>query len=109
MSRYYTREDVKALVSDVLATGHPVLITAAGTGMSGCYAELGGADMIGIYNSGMLRMDGNSSSSGDIALCNANDAVLELAGRVMPRIERAPVIAGISGSDPTRELSLIHI
>lgn len=104
MSRYYTREDVKALVSDVLATGHPVLITAAGTGMSGCYAELGGADMIGIYNSGMLRMDGNSSSSGDIALCNANDAVLELAGRVMPRIERAPVIAGISGSDPTREM-----
>ncbi len=104
MSKYYTREEVKTLVSNVLSTGHPVIITAAGTGMSGRYAELGGADMIGIYNSGMLRMDGNTSSSGDIALCNANDVVLELAGRVMPRIAQAPVIAGISGSDPTREM-----
>lgn len=104
MSKYYTRDEVKTLVSEILATGHPVIITAAGTGMSGKYAELGGADMIGIYNSGMLRMDGNTSSSGDVALTNANDAVLALAGRVMPRIEKAPIIAGISGSDTTREM-----
>ena len=104
MSKYYTRDEVKTLVDEILATGHPVIITAAGTGMSGKYAELGGADMIGIYNSGMLRMDGNTSSSGDIWLTNANDAVLALAGRVMPRIEKAPIIAGISGSDPTREM-----
>lgn len=104
MSKYYTREQVKARFAKVLDGGYPIIITAAGTGMSGKYAEEGGADMIGIYNSGMLRMDGNTSSSGDVYLGNANDFVLELAGRVMPRIREAPIVAGISCSDPLREM-----
>lgn len=104
MSKYYTRDEVRARFSATVAAGSPVIITAAGTGMSGKCGEEGGADMVGIYNSGKLRMDGNTSSAGDIALCNANDVVLELAGRVMPRLKEVPVVAGISGSDPTREM-----
>ena len=35
---------------------------------------------------------------------NANDIVIQLANRVFPQIQEAPMIAGICGSDPTREM-----
>lgn len=102
MAKHYTREEVLERVKAVNATGHPVVIVGAGTGISGKFNEKGGADMVGVYNSGLYRMDGKGSLAGLMPYGNANDIVIELANRVFPMIQEAPMIAGICGSDPTK-------
>ncbi len=104
MAKQYTREQVTKRLRDMIASGKPVVIAGAGTGISGKFAERGGADLIGVYNSGLYRMDGNGSLAGLMPYGNANQIVIELANRVCPQIKEAPMIAGICGSDPTREM-----
>ena len=102
MAKYYTREEVRERFKAVNKAGRPIVIAGAGTGISGKFAERGGADLIGVYSSGLYRMDGNGSLAGLMPYGNANDIVLELANRVFYQIREAPMIAGICGSDPTR-------
>ena len=104
MAMQYTREQVSERLHTIISGGSPVVIAGAGTGISGKFAERGGADLIGVYNSGLYRMDGNGSLAGLMPYGNANDIVIQLANRVFPQIQAAPMIAGICGSDPTREM-----
>jgi predicted TIM-barrel enzyme len=102
MAKYYTREEVLERIKATNAKGEPIVMTGAGTGISGKFNERGGADLIAIYNSGLYRMDGKGSLAGLMPYGNANDIVIDLAYRVFPSIKEAPVIAGICGSDPTK-------
>lgn len=104
MAKQYSREDVLKRLHRTIDEGYPVVIGGAGTGISGKFAERGGADLIGVYNSGLYRMDGNGSLAGLMPYGNANEIVIQLAHRVMPQINEAPMIGGICGSDPTREM-----
>lgn len=104
MAKQYTRAQVLERIHKSVDAGKPVVIAGAGTGISGKFAEKGGADLIGVYNSGLYRMDGNGSLAGLMPYGNANQIVIDLAHRVFPQIQEAPMIAGISGSDPTREM-----
>jgi len=104
MAKQYTREEVIKRLKDTIASGKPVVIAGAGTGISGKFAERGGADLIGVYNSGLYRMDGNGSLAGLMPYGNANEIVIQLAHRVFSQIKEAPMIAGICGTDPTREM-----
>ncbi|MGE5483594.1 MAG: phosphoenolpyruvate hydrolase family protein [Ignavibacteriales bacterium] len=104
MARQYTREEVLTRLRGTIGEGKPVIIAGAGTGISGKFAERGGVDLVGVYNSGLYRMDGNGSLAGLMPYGNANDIVIQLADRVFPQIKEAPMIAGICGSDPTREM-----
>jgi predicted TIM-barrel enzyme len=51
MAKQYTREQVLERVRKSVEAGKPVVIAGAGTGISGKFAERGGADLIGVYNS----------------------------------------------------------
>jgi len=104
MAKQYTREQVLDRIRKSVEAGKPVVIAGAGTGISGKFAEKGGADLVGVYNSGLYRMDGNGSLAGLMPYGNANQIVIDLAHRVFPQIQEAPMIAGICGSDPTREM-----
>lgn len=104
MAKQYTREQVLERFKKSIAEGKPVIIAGAGTGISGKFAERGGADLIGVYNSGLYRMDGNGSLAGLMPYGDANQIVIDLAHRVFPQIQEAPMIAGICGTDPTREM-----
>ncbi len=104
MAKQYTREQVVERLRGITASGKPIVIAGAGTGISGKFAERGGADLVGVYNSGLYRMDGNGSLAGLMPYGNANQIVIDLAHRVFPQIKESPMIAGICGSDPTREM-----
>ena len=56
----------------------PLTGSGAGTGLSAKCAELGGADMIIVYNSGWFRMAGGGSSSGRLSFSDANSIILDL-------------------------------
>ncbi|REJ94027.1 MAG: phosphoenolpyruvate hydrolase family protein, partial [Planctomycetota bacterium] len=47
-----------------IARGEPVIGGGAGTGISAKFEEVGGIDLIVIYNSGRYRMAGRGSLSG---------------------------------------------
>jgi len=84
------------------AAGVPVLGAGAGTGISAKCAEIAGADLIIIYNSGRYRMAGRGSLAGLMPYGDANAIVLEMAAEVLPIVRRTPVLAGVCGTDPFR-------
>lgn len=78
----------------------PIIGGGAGTGLSAKCEELGGIDLIVIYNSGRYRMAGRGSLAGLLAYGNANEIVLEMAKEVLPVVRHTPVLAGVNGTDP---------
>src|SRR5512140_295756 len=102
----FTREQCLTRMRNTLAEGKPIVGAGAGTGISAKCAEAGGADLIIIYNSGRYRMAGRGSLAGLMPYGDANAIVMEMAGEVLPVVDRTPVLAGVCGTDPFR---LMHV
>ncbi|KAK3247417.1 ToMV susceptible protein tm-1(GCR26) [Cymbomonas tetramitiformis] len=76
----------------------------AGTGISAKCEEAGGADLIVIYNSGRFRMGGRGSLAGLLPYADANAVVMDMAAEVIPVVRKVPVLAGVCGTDPFRDI-----
>ena len=83
-----------------IAKGTPIIGSGAGTGLSAKCAEVAGADLIIIYNSGRFRMAGRGSLSGLLAYGNANDIVVDMGKEILSIVTNTPVLAGVNGTDP---------
>jgi predicted TIM-barrel enzyme len=94
------RQEILAKFRAMIGRREPIIGGGAGTGLSAKCEELGGIDLIVIYNSGRYRMAGRGSLAGLLAYGNANDIVMEMAREVLPVIRRTPVLAGVNGTDP---------
>ena len=88
------------------ARGEPIVGGGAGTGLSAKCEEAGGIDLIVIYNSGRYRMAGRGSLAGLLAYGDANAIVIEMASEVLPVVKRTPVLAGVNGTDPFRDMDV---
>lgn len=86
----------------VVERGEVVIGAGAGTGLSAKCAEIGGADLLIIYNSGRFRMAGRGSLAGLMPYGDANAIVVEMAGEVLPVVQSTPVLAGVCATDPFR-------
>ena len=84
----------------MIARKEPIVGGGAGTGLSAKCEEVGGIDLIVIYNSGRYRMAGRGSLAGVLAYGNANEIVKEMAREVLPVVKKTPVLAGVNGTDP---------
>jgi predicted TIM-barrel enzyme len=101
----YTRQQCLARLRAEIAQGRGLLMTGAGNGIAAKFIERGGADLIGIYNTGYFRMQGLGSLAGMLPILDANELVFKLAEReVLPRVRETPVIAGVNGVDPLRNM-----
>ena len=94
------RQTILSRLRDKIAVGRAIVGGGAGTGLSAKCEELGGIDLIVIYNSGRYRMAGRGSLAGLLAYGNANDIVVEMAREVLPVVNHTPVLAGVNGTDP---------
>jgi len=104
----YTRAEVIERLRRQVAAGRPVVGAGAGTGISAKFAEAGGADLVIIYNSGRFRMAGHGSLAGLLAYGDANAIVKEMGEReVLPVVREVPVIAGVMGTDPLRQMDYL--
>jgi len=106
MSMRYTREESLARLRASVADGEPVIGAGAGTGISAKFAERGGVDLLIIYNSGRYRMNGRGSLAGMLSYGDANEIVVEMGHEVLPVVEDTPVLAGVNGTDPFREMDV---
>jgi predicted TIM-barrel enzyme len=98
------REECLSKLRKTVQDGIPLLGVGAGTGISAKFAEVGGADLIIIYNSGRYRMAGRGSCAGLLPYGDANQIVVDMAEEVLPVVKHTPVLAGVCGTDPFRRM-----
>jgi len=101
-----TRSEALDQLESTAQAGDPIIGAGAGTGLSAKFAERGGVDLLIIYNSGRYRMGGRSSMAGLQAYGDANKIVQEMAHEVLPVVEDTPVLAGVNGTDPFRQMDV---
>ncbi|MDG2380731.1 MAG: phosphoenolpyruvate hydrolase family protein [Pirellulaceae bacterium] len=102
----FQREDILRRLREKVKNGTPIIGGGAGTGISAKLEEAGGIDLIIIYNSGRFRMAGRGSLAGTMPYGDANAIVMEMANEVLPVVQRTPVLAGVCGTDPFRQMDL---
>src|SRR5467141_5089211 len=100
----FERKAIFARLEAMKRAGVPIIGGGAGTGISAKNEEAGGADLIVIYNSGRYRMAGRGSLAGMMPYGDANSVVVEMAREVLPIVARTPVLAGVCGTDPFRQM-----
>jgi predicted TIM-barrel enzyme len=100
----FTREQVLKRLRAIMAEGRPIIGGGAGTGISAKFEAVGGVDLIIIYNSGRYRMAGRGSLSGLMPYGDANGIVMEMANEVLTIVKDTPVLAGVCGTDPFRQM-----
>jgi predicted TIM-barrel enzyme len=100
----FTRQESLERLHSTVERDEPILGAGAGTGISAKFAERGGVDLIIIYNSGRYRMNGRGSLAGLLPYGDANAIVMEMAQEVLPIVQNTPVLAGVCGTDPFREM-----
>jgi len=102
----FARTESLERLESTVQDDEPVIGAGAGTGISAKFAERGGVDLLIIYNSGRYRMNGRGSLAGMLSYGDANEIVLEMGQEVLPVVEDTPVLAGVNGTDPFREMDV---
>ncbi|MEX0745095.1 MAG: phosphoenolpyruvate hydrolase family protein [Phycisphaeraceae bacterium] len=107
MARRYSRQEFLDLLHAEIRRGRPLVMTGAGSGICAKFIERGGVDILGIYNTGYFRMQGYGSLAGMLPIADANELVYQAARReVLPQVSETPVVAGVNGVDPLRDMRL---
>ena len=96
------RKEIKRRLRAQIDAGKIILGAGAGAGISAKSGEMGGVDLIIIYNSGKYRMAGRGSLAGLMPYGDANKIVTEMGSEVLPVVKNTPVMAGVCGTDPFR-------
>ncbi|QSG09025.1 phosphoenolpyruvate hydrolase family protein [Halapricum desulfuricans] len=102
----FTRQESLDRLQETVSHGDPIIGAGAGTGISAKFAERGGVDLLIIYNSGRYRMNGRGSLAGLLPYGDANEIVVEMGHEVIPVVEDTPVLAGVNGTDPFRQMDV---
>src|SRR5687767_8450120 len=100
----FPRHQILARLRELISRRIPIIGGGAGTGISAKFEEEGGIDLIVIYNSGRFRMAGRGSLAGLMPYGDANAIVIEMAGEVLTVVRDTPVLAGVCGTDPFRQM-----
>lgn len=101
---FISRQESLNQLNETISQGNLIIGCGAGTGISAKFAERGGSDLIIIYNSGRYRMAGRGSLAGLLPYGDANAIVMEMAAEVLPVVKKTPVLAGVCGTDPFRQM-----
>jgi len=102
----FQREKSLGRLRETASNDEPIIGAGAGTGISAKFAERGGVDLLIIYNSGRYQMNGRGSLAGLLPYGDANEIVVEMGNEVIPVVEDTPVLAGVNGTDPFRQMDV---
>jgi predicted TIM-barrel enzyme len=100
----FTRLEILERLRAVRGRGEPIIMGGAGIGLVAKAADRAGIDVLMTYNTGPFRMDGHGSLAGYLAYGDANAITMELGRRILPVVEKTPVVGGIGAADPYRDL-----
>ena len=107
MAKRYTRQEFLDRLWQGIKSGRPLVMTGAGNGIAAKFIERGGIDILGVYNTGFFRMQGYGSLAGMLPIMDNNQLIYDMGKReVLPQVKEVPVIAGVAGVDPLRDMRL---
>ncbi len=92
----YKRGEVLARLKASLDEGKPIIGAGASAGIIAKCAELGGADLIVVYSSGLYRIWGLPTSN----YLDSNPVTLAMAEEILNVVRDTPVIGGVHAADP---------
>lgn len=101
MAKGYTRQEITGRLHEQVRQGKIILMFGAGTGLTARCAEIGGADLIGVYTTAHYRMMGQPSLLAWLPYANANEHIARMARETLPAVRETPCIAGIGAHDPS--------
>lgn len=107
MSVGYDREQVLSRLRQRIENNHSIFMIGCGNGLSAVSGEKGGADIIAVYSTAILRMRGLPSMIFTLPYYDANAITLEEAARIAPLVGETPVILGVGAHDPSVDLDQI--
>ncbi len=106
MTKRIARDEILRRLRKEIAAQRSLLVVGAGNGLVARCAEDAGTDLIVVYNSGFYRLNGLPSLVGNLPVGDANAMVIEMGSRsILPAVRDVPVIGGLYGVDPTRDIS----
>lgn len=95
------KEEILRNLKSKIEMDKAIIGTAAGMGAIAKAADEAGADLIFVYNEASLNMDAQLSVLGRIGYVdNCNSMTVKLGEKVLNRVEKAPVIAGVGAVEP---------
>lgn len=101
----FSKDQVMERLRSERDAGRAVFDALCGSGITAKFAARGGADLVTTFNLAYFRMQGLSSMAGYLPIGDANAITLELGERfVVKAAKDCPVIAGVLGVDPTRDM-----
>lgn len=103
----FSRSEVLDRLRRQVQDGRPILMFGAGIGLTARCAEIGGADLIGIYSTAFYRMQGKPSLLAWMPYADANAETLRRAQEILPVVTSTPCIAGVGAHDPNRSIDLV--
>ena len=102
----FSRNEIVARLRAERDAGRAVYDALCGSGITAKFAARGGADLVTTFNLAYYRMQGLSSMAGYLPIGDANAITLELGERsILNVVRECPVVAGLLGADPTRDMS----
>ena len=103
----FSRDGISArLRAERDGRGAPSTMRFAGAASRRNSPRARGADLVTTFNLAYYRMQGLSSMAGYLPIGDANAITLELGERsILNVVRECPVIAGLLGADPTRDMS----
>ena len=101
-----TRKEILTNFKNQIKNGKILVGVGAGTGITAKCSEKADVDMLILYNSGRFRMAGRGSLSGLLAYGDANKIVQEMGQEVLTIVKKTPVLAGVNGTDPFRDMEV---
>ena len=101
------RTEIITALRRQLESGSPVIGVCAGIGLTAKCAEKAGVDLVFVNNAGRFRASGRSTLLSKFSFGNANETMLQMAGEILPVIDRTPAIAGVFAQDPFRDIELL--
>ncbi|MDB5369104.1 MAG: hypothetical protein JWP20_662 [Roseomonas sp.] len=105
MTKRIARDEILRRLRGEVAAKRSILVVGAGNGLVARCAEDAGADLLVVYNSGHYRLNGLASLVGSLPVGDANAMVVEMGSRdILPAVRNIPVIGGLYGVDPTRDI-----
>ncbi len=105
MAKRYTKSEVLQRLRREVESKKPLLMFGAGIGLTAKCAEIGGADLIGVYSTAMVRMKGLPSLLAWLPYSNVNEDLLSLARQILPVVKQTPLIAGVGAHDASLDIN----
>lgn len=93
----FTRKEILDRLKKTIADGKPIIGAGSSTGIVAKCAEIGGADLIIVYSTGLSRKMGLPT----MQIGHSNKITLEMYEEISNVIENTPIIAGIEANDLT--------